>query len=176
MRKFLDTLYQVSGYLSATFLVCIALTIIAQVVGRFAGVAIDSTESAGFFLAGSTFMGLAYAFRQGAHIRVTLLTRLATGNLGKLIDLFGVSLFIAVVAVLTYSSFEMVYFSFKFEDISPGLLAIPFWIPQSTLAVGSLILLIALIDELVAIWRGDIPSFVANETPLFGPKQETEES
>ena len=81
MRRFLDTLYLWSGYLAALFLVMIALTIIAQILGRFVGIAIDSTESAGFSLAGSTFFGLAYTFRHDGHIRVTLLTRLATGTM-----------------------------------------------------------------------------------------------
>lgn len=167
MRKALDSLYQGSGYLSALFLVAIALTIIAQIVGRFAGVAIDSTESAGFCLAGSTFLGLAYTFREGAHIRVTIMTRLATGWLGKLMDLWAIGFCAVGMAYMTYTAFEMVYFSFTFNDISPGLLAIPFWIPQSAMAIGALILTIALIDEFVSVCSGALPSYVTNDKPLF---------
>ena len=66
MRRILDGLYLASGYIAALCLVCIALTILAQICGRFVGVAIDSTESAGFLLAGTTFFGLAHTFR---HVR-----------------------------------------------------------------------------------------------------------
>ena len=62
-----------SGYLAAIFLAVIALTIIAQILGRFINVTIDSTETAGFSLAALTFFGLAYTFRSGEHIRVTLI-------------------------------------------------------------------------------------------------------
>ena len=76
MRNILDKLYLYSGYLSAFFLVLIALTILAQIIGRFVNITIDSTETAGFSMAAVTFLGLAYTFRTGEHIRVTLFTRL----------------------------------------------------------------------------------------------------
>lgn len=176
MRRFLDTLYLWSGYLAALFLVMIALTIIAQILGRFVGIAIDSTESAGFSLAGSTFFGLAYTFRHDGHIRVTLLTRLATGTMATLVELWAVGFCAIAMGYLTYWSFDLVYFSFVFGDISPGLLAIPFWIPRSAMAVGSLILTIALIDEFVSVALGKTPSYVANATPVYSTIETDETS
>lgn len=175
MRHTLNRLYLWSGYLSAVFLVGIALTIVAQVVARFFPklIVIDSTESAGFCLAASTFLGLAYTFRHGAHIRVTLVTRLATGALDRLVHIWSLTLFALVMGTMTYWSFDLVYFSYKFNDISPGLLAIPFWIPRSAMAIGSLILLIALIDELVSVIRGRVPSYVENDMPAFEAHDDT---
>lgn len=54
MRKKLDKLYLYSGYLSAFFMMLIALTIVAQILGRFVNITIDSTETAGFSLAALT--------------------------------------------------------------------------------------------------------------------------
>ena len=166
-RRLLDGLYLWSGYLAAFFLVAISLTIVAQIIGRFFGVAIDSTESAGFSLAASTFLGLAYTFRHDGHIRVTLLIRLAKGPMAKLTELWSVGFCAAAMGYLTYWACDLVYFSYIFGDISPGLLAIPFWIPRSAMALGSLILTIALIDEFIGILRGQTPSYVANSTALF---------
>ena len=70
MRKILDLLYLVSGAIAATCLFLIAVTIVAQVIGRIVGVTIDSTESGGFFLAGTTFMGMAWTLKTGGHVRV----------------------------------------------------------------------------------------------------------
>ncbi len=167
VRRLLDGLYLWSGYLAAFFLVAISLTIVAQIVGRFFGVAIDSTESAGFSLAASTFLGLAYTFRHDGHIRVTLLIRLAKGPLAKLTELWSVGFCAAAMGYLTYWACDLVYFSYIFHDISPGLLAIPFWIPRSAMALGSLILTIALVDEFIGILRGQTPSYVENATALF---------
>ena len=158
-RRLLDGLYLCSGYLAAICLVSIAITIVLQVAGRFVGLTIDSTESAGFFLAGATFLGLAHTFRQGEHIRVTLVTRLATGRLSRILNLWAVGLSVVLLAYMTYWAFDLVYFSYKFNDISPGLLAVPFWIPRSVMAIGLLVLTIALIDELVSIFKGQEPSY-----------------
>jgi len=163
MRTALDRLYLWSGYLAAIFLALIALTIIAQICGRFFGVAIDSTETAGFSLAASTFFGLAHTYRSGSHIRVTLFTRLARGGVRRVLNLWAVGLFTLVVGYFTYWAFDLVYFSWKFADISPGLLAIPFWIPRSAMALGSLFLAIALVDEFVTVLRGDPATYDARE-------------
>ena len=67
------------------------------------------------------------------------------------------------MGLMTWWSFDYVYFSFVFDDISPGLLAIPFWIPRSGMALGCLVLLVALLDEFVRVAAGKIPSYVAND-------------
>ena len=162
MRRALDALYLWSGYLAAACLVGIALGVVAQILGRVAGVTIDSTESAGFCLAGSTFFGLAHTFRRGEHIRVTLLTRLAKGRLARALDLWAIGFTLVAVGYVAYWSIDLVWFSWRFREISPGLLAIPFWIPRSAMALGTLTLAVALADELVHVWRGGAPSHVAN--------------
>ena len=73
IRLWLDRLYLSSGYVAGMFLMAIGLTIVAQVVGRLVGVAIDSTEISGFCLAASSFLGLAYTFHSGSHIRINML-------------------------------------------------------------------------------------------------------
>lgn len=163
MRRTLDRLYLWSGYLAALCLVGIALTVVMQVIGRFIGVPVDSTESAGFLLAGSTFLGLAHTLRQGDHIRVTLLVRSAKGKVAKLLDIWIVAFSVVLLSTVTYWAFDLVYFSYKFNEISPGLLAIPFWIPRGVMALGLLVMTIAFIDELHSIVRGHKASFSQKE-------------
>ena len=62
MRNKLNKLYLYSGYLSAFFMVLIALTIVAQILGRFVNITVDSTETAGFSLAALTFLGCLILF------------------------------------------------------------------------------------------------------------------
>ena len=42
--------------------------------------------------------------------------------------------------------------------------ATPLWIPQLTMAIGSLVLLIALVDDLVATLRGRTPARLATHS------------
>ncbi|MEM0990276.1 MAG: TRAP transporter small permease [Pseudomonadota bacterium] len=168
MRRALNALYLGAGYLSGFFLVGIAVTIIAQVAGRLLGYTVDSTETAGFCLAASTFLGLAYTLRAGGHIRVTLGIRHAGPVLRRWIEGWCLAVSIVGIAYFAWWAGDLVWFSWQFDELSPGLLAIPFWIPRSAMLIGLIILLIALIDELVClITTNDQPSYEANaETVL----------
>jgi TRAP-type C4-dicarboxylate transport system permease small subunit len=43
--------------------------------------------------------------------------------------------------------------------MSIGLLVLPIWIPQLSFALGTAILMIAVLDELVAVLRGRRPAY-----------------
>ena len=167
-RRTLDSLYLGCAYLAAACLAGIALVVVAQMIGRVFGVAIDSTESAGFLLAGSTFFALAHTFREGEHIRVTLLTRLAGGRAARWLELWALGATLAMVGYATWWSIDFVWFSWVYGEISPGLLAIPFWIPRSAMALGLALFALALADELVAVWRGGVPSYAAKADDTAG--------
>ncbi len=171
LRRTLDAAYLVGGYLAAVFLACIALTIVAQVVGRFVAITIDSTETAGFCLAASTFLGLAYTLKRGGHIRVNLVIRNIHGLPRRLIELWCTGFTAVGMAYFTYWAFDFVWFSYTADLISPGLMAIPFWIPRLGMALGLLLFTIALVDEFVAIWRGAAPSYEVNAETVL-PKEE----
>ena len=51
------------------------------------------------------------------------------------------------------------YESFVFNAIAQGLLPMPMWIPQSTFALGAILLFVAVVDELVVVVRGGRPSY-----------------
>lgn len=146
LRRSLDALYVASGVLSALCIVGVAITTFAQIVGRFVGVTVDSTESAGFLLAGSTFLGLAYTFRRGAQIRVSLLLDHVTPAKRRVLDVWSTGMFLLTIAFLVYWTFDLLHFSWKYNEISSGIIAMPLWIPRSTMAVGTLVLLIAVVD------------------------------
>ena len=51
----------------------ITLVILVQIVSRWMGYIVPSTDDlSGFFLAASSFLGLAYTLKKGGHIRVSL--------------------------------------------------------------------------------------------------------
>ena len=81
MRILLDKLYTGAGIIAGSCIVLITLMILAQIVGRWFGVIIPSTEDfSGYLLSAASFLALAYTFRQGGHIRVTLLIHLLSST------------------------------------------------------------------------------------------------
>ena len=164
MRNLLDKLYLGAGMLAGLFIILITIMILAQIVGRWFGIIIPSTEDfAGFFLAGATFFALAYTFRMGGHIRVTILVHLLKGTLQRISIAFALLVLIAIIAYGCYYSAAFVYESWSFNDVSQGYIPIPLWIPQLSMALGLLIFLIALLDDFILIISGKIPSFVGLE-------------
>lgn len=170
LRYVLERLYLYSGYVSAFFLVGIAVSIIAQIAGRMRGVTIDATEVAGLCLAASTFFGLAHTFRSGAHVRIKLIIERLPWSTRRPIEILNCVLAAVAVCFLAWNMILFALQSFEFHDISPGLLAIPFWIPQAGVAVGITLLAIAIIDELFWIaWGGRPRTDDAEEINLDKP-------
>ena len=162
MRALLDRIYQWSGYLAAFFLAAIAVTTVVQVVGRKLGMTIEMTEMAGFCLSASTFLGLAHTFRNGTHVRVSLLIQKLSGRYHRAAELWCCAVGAAALAFVTVEFALFTWESFIYDDISPGLLAIPFWIPQSGVVLGLACLTVALVDETVSVVRGRDPVYAEN--------------
>lgn len=163
MRKFLDGLYLASGVLAAGFMALIGLSILAQIGGRALKLTIDMTELSGFFMAASTFLGLAYTFRHGGHIRISLLVTRMAGARRKALELWCCGFGTLLVGYLAIQAVIFVLESYEFHDISPGLMAVPFWIPQSGMAAGLVILTIALADSGWAILHDRVAGYERND-------------
>ncbi len=168
MRRSLDTLYRASGGLSAFFLMMIGVTILGQIVGRLLGVAFDATEISGFCMAASTFLGLAYTLRAGAHIRVNLLVGRFGPQGRRVVEIWCCALGGLGIAYFSVNAWMMTYDSLVFGDTSPGLMAVPFWIPQIGMSLGATILAISLFDELFQVLGGKVPEFLDAEAQAIG--------
>mgnify|MGYP003467445172 CR=1 FL=1 len=71
-----------------------------------------------------------------------------------------------LAALFAWYSIRLAYQSWDFHDISTASDATPLWLPQLSMALGTLVLLVALIDELVLEAKGlrrphahDMPAF-----------------
>jgi TRAP-type C4-dicarboxylate transport system permease small subunit len=161
IRGTLDRFYQVCGYLAAAFMIGIAIAIVAQIAARMRGVTLDATEAAGLCLAASTFFGLAHTFRRGAHVRISLIVDKLPPQFRRGVELFNCLLGAVVVSFLAWHVSQLALQSYEYNDVSPGLLAMPFWIPQTGVALGVIAFAVALIDELLWLLTGGRPRYEA---------------
>lgn len=157
LRKALDNLYVGSGAIASLLIAAICILVCVQVlfnlITRFGVFSVNLTipsygDFAGYMLAASSFLALAYTLTRGGHIRVNLvLTRLPQRSkwIAEILSLC-VCAFISGYA--TYYMIKLCFESYEFGDLSPGIIAIPLWIPQSSVVVGMVILTVALVDSL----------------------------
>ena len=180
MRRSLDSLYKWSGGLAAVFIALICLLVFAQVMlnlidriakmttGSAIGLAIPSyADFTGFFLAASSFLALAYTLREGGHIRVSLFIQGAGPKVRHFIEIWCLALALAASAYFAWYAGHLVYESFKFNDLSAGMIAVPIWIPQAAMFAGLMILTIALIDEFFEVLKGAEPSYAGKGENLL---------
>ncbi|HRF72261.1 MAG TPA: TRAP transporter small permease [Accumulibacter sp.] len=159
MRTLLNLIYRGSGAVAALFMVGVLLMVITGVVTRELGIYVRGTDDyAGYCMAAAGFLALAYTFKHGQHIRVTLLAERLSGTPKKVLEWFALAFGTLVSGALAWYSVRLVLNSRQFNDISQGVDATPLWIPQLAMAAGTVILLLALIDDLVLISLGRPPA------------------
>jgi TRAP-type C4-dicarboxylate transport system permease small subunit len=154
VRKALDTLYNAAGYLAAFFMVGILFMVLASVVGRLAGFNLRGSDAyAGYCMAAAGFLALAHTLKRGEHIRVTLFLERFHGRLRRPLEIWCHLAGTFFCALLAWFSVRLVWTSRAFNDISQGNDATPLWIPQLAMALGACVLLVAMVDDLVAVLR-----------------------
>ena len=172
MRRWLNRLYDASGVAAAVMLIAICALVAAQItlrlidnaahllLGQRFGLMIPSVaEIAGFLLAAASFLALAHAFRHGAHIRVNLLLSRLPASLRRLAEIFSLAVALGLTVFFGWNVWLMVVDSYTFGEVSYGIVAIPLWIPQAAMLAGIVVFAIAIADDLLAVLRGQPPSY-----------------
>jgi TRAP-type C4-dicarboxylate transport system permease small subunit len=155
VRTFLDRLYNAAGYLAALFLVGTLAMVLTGIAGRLLHFHVPGTDSyAGYCMAASGFLALAHTLKRGDHIRVTLILEHLGVKAQRGLELWALGAATLLAALFAYFSVRLAFQSWQFNDVSTANDATPLWIPQLSMALGTTILLIALVDELVAEWQG----------------------
>ena len=148
MRKALDRLYDGAAAVAGLFMVGLLVMVLLSVVGRQINFYVPGTDAyAGYLMAGSGFLALAHTLKRGEHIRVTLLLAALQGGWKKGMELWAFGFASVLTMVIAFYSCRLVWQSRTFHDISTSNDATPLWIPQLAMALGTLILAIAFIDE-----------------------------
>lgn len=160
MRRLLNFLYDAGGALAAFCVLLICVLMIAAGVGRQLNWQVSGVNDiVAWLCAGAAFLGMAHAFRHGDFVRVTLLLEKVSPAVRRRFDLVCLTIAVVAVGYLTWWATAFTWESYEFAEMATGLVVIPIWIPQSTFVVGSWLLLAAVIDELVTVARGGLPSY-----------------
>ena len=133
LDKNLKKIYILSGFIAAGFLILIALFILVGISSRIFGFYIRGlAEYSGYSMAAASFFALSYTFVEGGHIRITLFLEKAGEAKKKIMELW----------CLILGTFFSGYLAFY-------LIKMLIWIPQTSVAVGSLIFFICVFHQLI---------------------------
>lgn len=160
MRRALDLLYDASGAFAAVCLAGICALMLAQSFGREVGLLIRGADDiAAWLTAASAFLALGHTFRHGELVRVGLWIDMIKGGARRWAEIVALSVTALFVAYMLWAVAKFVFQSWQFHEVAQGLIRIPIWIPQMSFLLGVLIFFIAVLDELVAVLRGQKPAY-----------------
>ena len=155
LRRLLDALYDAAGSLAALFMIGTLAMVLAAILGRWLNFHLPGTDAyAGYCIAAAGFLALAHTLKRGEHIRVTLLIERVPPRHRHWLEVWALAAATLLAGLFAFYSVRLAWQSYQFNDVSTANDATPLWIPQLTMALGTLILLIAFVDELALRLRG----------------------
>ena len=161
MRRALAFAYDAAGYLAAFFVFGIFVLMIAQTVMREINLPTGGTDDlVAWFCAAAFFLALAHTFRHGDFVRVTLLIDRLGPEARRIFEATSLAIGTVFTGYLAWWAVRYVYESWKYQEVSTGVIIVPIWIPQLSFSVGAMLLFVAVVEQLVAVIRGVRPLYV----------------
>jgi len=155
LRRSLDALYDAAGVLAAAFLAGTLAMVLTGIAGRFFHFHVPGTDAyAGYCMAGAGFLALAHTLKHGEHIRVSLLLERAGPAARRWLELWSLAAASVLAGLFAFYSVRLSWQSWQFNDISTANDATPLWIPQLAMAAGTVVLLVAFVDEFALEIKG----------------------
>ena len=148
--NFLKNIYRFSGYIAALFLILVATFILIGIASRIFGFYIRGlAEYSGYCMAASSFIALAYTFVEGGHIRITLFLEKISGLKKKLLEIWCLIIASFYSGYVAFYFIKMLKISYEFQERSEGADEILIWIPQTSVAIGSLIFFVCVFHQFI---------------------------
>lgn len=108
-------------------------------------------EMVGYLLVTLVMAGAAEAMRRGDHIAIDLASSRLNGLPLMFFKLFSYFAVLAFASLLAVSAYETVLFSYDFGSYSNGYLEAPMWIPQLPILIGSILLGLVALGEIISL-------------------------
>lgn len=155
LRRGLDALYDGAAWLAALSMIGLLVMVMLSIAGRQLNFHLPGTDSyAGYMMAAAGFLALAHTFKRNEHIRVTLLLSSLHGSARRAMEIWALGAATLLAALAAFYSCRLSWQSYMFHDMSTGNDATPLWLPQLSMAAGTVVLAIAILDEFLLELRG----------------------
>lgn len=149
----------VGGALSSVLILVVLAITAVSVFNRYVlgKPLIGVDEATGFLVVAIVMFGAAETLRRGDHIRIDLLLDRAGPRTRWWLELWALLSVILFAVLLLVAAWHTVMFSRAFGAYSSGYLSLPMWIPQSTMVVGALLLLMAAVAATLRLFARPKP-------------------
>lgn len=159
----LNRLYAVCGVIAACFLVLLGVLILTSIISRLLGIYVPGLNAySGYAMAASSFLALAYTFREGGHIRVVMLRNSLSGQPRFILEVWCLGISSLFTCYLAWFLIRMTWVSYEFEEKSEGADATLLWMPQSLMAFGAAMMALTVVHALIKTLATGTPDLTEN--------------
>lgn len=164
MRRLLDLIYNGAAALAAFFMVALLGMVLLSIISRQLSFHVPGVDAyAGYMMAASGFLALAHTLKKGEHIRVTLVLNALKGPPHKCLEVWALAAASLLAGLFAWYSCKLTLDSWEFNDVSTSSDSTPLWIPQLTMAIGSVVFAVAFLDELFLELTGQRQAATSSE-------------
>lgn len=107
------------------------------------------TEVSGYLVAGVLFMSMAKIYREGGHVSMSILTDKVSPKVHKICTVLAHLCVLVFAIILFWTTLEMTNLSYSFNWKSSTILAVPLYIPQALMPIGSMVFIIEIVNKLL---------------------------
>jgi len=135
LNKRLSTL---GASLSALLIVALVILIMIEIIGRsfFDYSTMLADEYSGYFYLAAIFLGLAYTFNEGGHIRISIVTGRLGRSAKRWADIIAGLMTLAILLFALYYSWDFMIESKEMEMLSEGVSETPLYLTQIPIVIG----------------------------------------
>lgn len=153
LAKIIDKLADLMGYVSGWMVPIMVVLVAVEVFMRYIlhNPPMVADEFSAYLLVALSMMGLAYTWRQGGHVRITLLVSRLPVKVASWVRLFTLTLTLVFMIGITKASFEMIVYAREIGLRSDTWLIFPLFWPQLTVFIGFVMLTLLLPVEILRV-------------------------
>ncbi len=145
--RLFDRLQTLGAWIASLLTIALTLLILTEIVLRsfFDRSTMIADEYSGYLYLALIFFALGYTFREGGHIRITLITARLSPPAQRRIEIFTGIVLIVLLGFVLYRSVLMVIDAYRFEMVSETVSETPIWLAQLAMPAGLVLFLLAAI-------------------------------
>ena len=153
IRDAIGKVSDLSGILAGISIFLVSIFITWGVIARYFLFPSHWVEPVSVYMfIAAAFLAMPYAMKKMDHIRVDLIVSKLPGNLARITDTITLTLAVVFFFYLTWRGFELASSSYTRNTKDLSIIQVPLWIPQIFLAVGSILLTLSIIRQIIIIW------------------------
>jgi TRAP-type C4-dicarboxylate transport system permease small subunit len=147
----IDRLANFVGYLSAWLVPIMMMLVVVDVFMRYVmqRPLMVADEFSAYMLVALSFLGFAYTWRQGGHVRVEVVVKFLPPRLYDWVRLIGLILTFIFMVEMDRVAFKMIAYALQMKMRSSTWMMFPLFWPQLTIFVGFVLLTLMLAADIV---------------------------